>query len=116
MPELTTLKTDEPEEEVQIEQTSEETWHLGLKSQIPEAVSPSFRAPVGFKSEPPSAPPPSRPTRQLHRYGDIRRLSDYEDFENNIHANFLPVNQEAPGNHKKQKAEHNIRANSPPVI
>ena len=83
VPELTTLKTDEPEE-VQVEQTSEETWDLGPKSQIPEAVSPPSRAPVGFMSELPPAPHSSRPTRQRRqpqRYGEVRRLSDYEDFE-----------------------------------
>ena len=83
VPELTTLKTDEPEE-VQVEQTSEETWDLGPKSQIPVAVLPPSQAPVGFMSELPPAPHPSRPTRQRRqpqRYGEVRRLSDYEDFE-----------------------------------
>ena len=35
-------------------------------------------------SELPPAPRPSRPTRQRRqpqRYGEVRRLSDYEDFE-----------------------------------
>ena len=53
-------------------------------AKIPDLASPSQQAPVGFAPRKPSPQRHSRLTRQRcqpQRYGDIRRFSDYKDFE-----------------------------------
>ena len=53
-------------------------------AKIPDMASPSQQAPVGFAPGEVSSQRCSRPTRQRRqpqRYGDVRRFSDYEDFE-----------------------------------
>ena len=51
---------------------------------IPDLVSPSQQAPVGFAPRETTPPRQSRPTRQRRqpqRFGDARRFSDYEDLD-----------------------------------
>ncbi len=72
------LSEDVPPEEKS--QASDEPYYM---AEMPGLVSPSPHAPIGFAFPEvrPQRPHSLRQRRQPQRYGDARRLSDYEDFE-----------------------------------